>query len=218
MGWLKRILGRRRGKSGLQSQHPDMPDSAPKVPKSKLASPSHPVDLLLSKPDMGDSDKLLFGASRAKQGIRFVRKYTEPGKSGHTNTYEIYVAQTAAAARAFLLGKKVKKALYYLVVETPDGNWGLDINGLYLERMLPWQCDLASAQIDGVALSKMPPIEDLANVAAGRRDNFVHEVECGTCRETWHDALRYQNRTIVKCPRCGFLNCIDTSNFIAIEI
>lgn len=70
--------------------------------------------------------------------VKFVRKYsekkTEPltGATGVLH-YEIYKARTAEAARTFLEGKVVNERLHYLVVETPEGNWGRDINGIYRE-------------------------------------------------------------------------------------
>ena len=172
----------------------------------------------VSPPDTTGADRPLFASRKADPGVRFVRKYTEPGKLGHTNTYEIYAAENSAAAREFLLSKKVEKQMYYMAVETPDGNWGLDIDGLYHERLMAWQKDLASAQIDGYALDKMPRGEDLKNAALGHRDNFVHEVMCGACGEIWPDALRYQNRTVVRCPKCGLLNSIDTSRFHSVIV
>jgi len=169
------------------------------------------------KPAPGASDQPLFAPRKADLDVRFIRKYTETGKLGHTNTYEIYTAETSAAARDFLLSRKIEKQLYYLAVETPEGNWGLDIDGLYHERLMAWQKDLSSAQIEGIALPKMPKGEDLKSAALGHRDNFVHEVMCGACGETWLDALRYQNRTVVRCPKCGILNSVDTSQFIAVH-
>lgn len=48
-------------------------------------------------------------------------------------TYEVYRAKTAQQAREFLEGKTVTEKLYYVVVETPEGNWGKDIKGMYKE-------------------------------------------------------------------------------------
>ena len=70
--------------------------------------------------------------------VKFVRKYdetrTEPmtGVTGVLH-YEIYKAPTGEAARAFLEGKTVSERLHYLVVETPEGDWGKDITGIYKE-------------------------------------------------------------------------------------
>ena len=49
------------------------------------------------------------------------------------NTYEIYKAQSKSSALEFLKQKPVNKPLYYIIVETPEGNWGKDIEGIYQE-------------------------------------------------------------------------------------
>jgi len=49
------------------------------------------------------------------------------------HTYETYKAGSKEDALAFLKTKFVDKKLYYIVVETPDGNWGRDIQGIYQE-------------------------------------------------------------------------------------
>lgn len=46
-------------------------------------------------------------------------------------TYEVYRAESKADALAFLKGKTVTKELYYIEVETPEGNFGRDVNGVY---------------------------------------------------------------------------------------
>jgi hypothetical protein len=48
-------------------------------------------------------------------------------------TYELYSADSGQEARSFLDTKSVFRQLYYVVVETPEGNWGKDINGMYKE-------------------------------------------------------------------------------------
>ena len=69
-------------------------------------------------------------------GVKYVRTYTKPrmGASGPIEcTYEMHRAQTAQEAREFLATKTVTKRLFYVVVETPEGNWAKDIDGLYKE-------------------------------------------------------------------------------------
>lgn len=46
-------------------------------------------------------------------------------------TYEVYRANSKQEALAFLQSKKVTKKLYYIEVETPEGTFGRDINGIY---------------------------------------------------------------------------------------
>ena len=73
-----------------------------------------------------------------RRRVRFVRKYSETKTVPQTGqpgivTYEVYKAHSAQDAREFLDGKSVAERLYYIVVESPEGNWGKDIEGLYKE-------------------------------------------------------------------------------------
>lgn len=60
--------------------------------------------------------------------VRFKEKY----KKGNY-TYEIYQANSRADAQAFLGDKVVNEKWYYIVVETPEGNFGRDKMGMYEE-------------------------------------------------------------------------------------
>ena len=67
--------------------------------------------------------------------MKIKRQVKKVGVSyNHPHTYEVYRAPSKEAALAFLNTKKVTKKLYYIVVETPEGNWGLDITGIYQEK------------------------------------------------------------------------------------
>lgn len=46
-------------------------------------------------------------------------------------TYEVYRAMNRQQALAFLKSKVVSEKLYYIEVETPERNFGRDINGMY---------------------------------------------------------------------------------------
>jgi hypothetical protein len=59
-------------------------------------------------------------------------KYSSTIVNG-ANTYEVYKAPSKAVALEYLKTKSVTKPLYYVIVETPEGNWGKDINGIYQE-------------------------------------------------------------------------------------
>lgn len=153
-------------------------------------------------------------SSAAPQTPKFLRKEQNGGA-----TYEVYKAAEAESARAFLLTKRVDKPAYYIVVETSEGNWGLDVKGLYLERLLPWQTELNSAQVDGsipnlVGFSQF----GLQMAARGINDNFVAEVQCGRCQRKWQDAVRYQKLTVVRCPGCKTLNKIDTGHISCVFV
>ncbi len=81
----------------------------------------------------------MFGFSRrrwkAPGGEMVVRKevYTKTGISGALSTYEIWTAPSEESAKAYLNTRDIAKPLYYLVVETPRGNWGKDKMGVYRE-------------------------------------------------------------------------------------
>lgn len=49
------------------------------------------------------------------------------------NTYVIYKGPDAVSAKVFLQTKPVTQRLYYIIVETPEGNYGRDISGMYKE-------------------------------------------------------------------------------------
>ncbi|MBP3210782.1 MAG: DUF805 domain-containing protein [Oscillospiraceae bacterium] len=59
-------------------------------------------------------------------------KETVRGNDG-ISTYEVYTAPDKASAMAYLKTRTVSQRLYYIVVETPEGNFGRDINGFYQE-------------------------------------------------------------------------------------
>lgn len=52
---------------------------------------------------------------------------------GSILTYQIYQGPDAAAAQTFLEQNPVTKSFYYIIVETPEGTYGRDIQGIYKE-------------------------------------------------------------------------------------
>ena len=54
-------------------------------------------------------------------------------KMGKTFVYRIYQAPDAASAKAYLEQNPVHQQLYYVIVETPEGNYCRDIDGMYKE-------------------------------------------------------------------------------------
>jgi ssDNA-binding Zn-finger/Zn-ribbon topoisomerase 1 len=159
------------------------------------------LDRLFGKKSKGGG-----AASSGPAQPKFVRK-EQKGNS----TYEIYKGTTAEAARAFLATKRVDKPVYYILVETPEGNWGIDVKGIYLENLLPWQRDIGAAQCDG-QLASFPDMFGLQMAAKGYNDNFIVQVKCGKCEHEWSDGVQYQKLTVVRCPSCRTLNKIDSSN------
>ena len=63
-----------------------------------------------------------------KSNVKFLQKYSKNGF-----TYECYEANSKADAMMFLGDKVVTEALYYICVDTPEGNFGRDKNGIYEE-------------------------------------------------------------------------------------
>ena len=146
------------------------------------------------------------------QQPKFVRK-----EQSQDSTYEIYKGKDAESAKEFLMKKRVDERQYYIVVETPEGNWGMDVKGLYLERLLPFQKNVDSAKCSGT-ICCMPDMFALQMAARGINDNFIATVECGQCSHQWQDGFRYQNVTVVKCPKCKTLNKADSGNFTVVLI
>lgn len=64
--------------------------------------------------------------------VTFVREERKQ-QAGYTLTYQIYKGPDAASASAFLQEHPVTKQFYYIMVETPEGNYGRDIDGIYKE-------------------------------------------------------------------------------------
>lgn len=80
-------------------------------------------------------DKEIIIESRTKKvatdAVEFVGTTNQQSAHGENFTYEVYRATTKAEAEVFLSGKQVSKKLYYIEVETPEGTWGKDIDGMY---------------------------------------------------------------------------------------
>lgn len=64
--------------------------------------------------------------------VAFVREDRKQ-QHGATMTYRIHKGPDAASAKAFLQENPVTKKLYYIVVETPEGSYCRDIDGIYKE-------------------------------------------------------------------------------------
>jgi hypothetical protein len=64
--------------------------------------------------------------------VRFVREDRNQ-RLGIASVYRVHEARDAATAKAFLQRTSVTRPNYYVVVETPDGNYCRDIQGIYRE-------------------------------------------------------------------------------------
>lgn len=142
----------------------------------------------------------------------FFRKVTRGN-----NTYELYKWNDPETARQWLLSKNVTEPLYYIQVETDHGIWGIDKEGLFLTNILPWQTNLALAKHEG-EITGLPNIFNLSMAAQEVADNFVIEVQCGNkdCGYRWMDGIRYQEKTVVRCPGCREFTLIDSSYIRAV--
>jgi HEAT repeat protein len=129
------------------------------------------------------------------------------------NTYEVYTVNGAEPARKFLLTKNVDKPLYYITIKTTQGIWGLDKEGLYLVKLLPWQIDLEKSECEG-SIQEKPTRFSVTLAANGNSDNFICKIKCGNCEYNWFDGIRYQNHTIVRCPKCKKYNKVDSRHII----
>ena len=61
-----------------------------------------------------------------------------PRPDGGKDEYEVYFAPTAALAKQRLGALPVTKPHYYIVIETPEGNFGRDVMGEY-EPSINWR-------------------------------------------------------------------------------
>lgn len=167
---------------------------------------------------MGFFEKLF--KKKDTQEIQTQKKFAQPNFIGKrktpSGTYEVYRAGNAESAKDFLKSKKVDENKYYIKVETPEGNWGVDIDGLYLEKLLSYQLNINAAEHEG-EVHGIPDNVGLQYAAEGISDNFLVEIECGGCKHHWVDGLRYQNFTVVRCPGCNGLNKVDSSNIHSVS-
>jgi HEAT repeat protein len=126
-------------------------------------------------------------------------------------SYRQYVAGDAGSARAFLAKRKPDYELEYITVETPEGIWGKDIEGLYLVRLLLWQRDLRLADCQGTIVIDREREGDFRFnlVAQEDIDNVLVELRCGQCGASWSDGVDYQGETVVRCPECRTYNLVS---------
>lgn len=70
--------------------------------------------------------------SKKSGQVVFVRE-DKQNRMGVNFTYKIHKGPNAAAAKEFLANQPVNKQFLYYVVETPEGNYCKDIQGMYKE-------------------------------------------------------------------------------------
>jgi len=71
----------------------------------------------------------IFSANKQEENVKLKEKMVKEGC-----TYEVYTANNENEAISFLRKRPVTKRLYYIVVETPVGNWGMDTDGIFREK------------------------------------------------------------------------------------
>ncbi|MET8649877.1 hypothetical protein [Nocardia aurea] len=139
-------------------------------------------------------------------------------KTTATARYIIFRAHDADRAKRFLLDDLiVDKRLTYFIVETPEGNWGTDIDGLFLENLLPWQRDVDAAEYTAPIItvpSVGNPSGGFISASKGTVDNYTVELECGRCQTHWWDGIRYRDLTAVRCPACRSRNRVDSHDYV----
>jgi len=67
---------------------------------------------------------------KAPTSVTFVRE-EHPSIGGRTATKKIYTAPSKASALVFLQGQTVSKPFTYIEVDTPEGRFGKDMDGIY---------------------------------------------------------------------------------------
>lgn len=80
------------------------------------------------KPESQPAPPKVAPALVSATAVKFVR---EDHKGMHT--YRVHTAPNKAAAMAFLQDNSVTRNYVYLIVETPEGIFGRDVNGIYEE-------------------------------------------------------------------------------------
>lgn len=133
-------------------------------------------------------------------------------KTQNQYTYEYYRASCSEEARYFLDQTYITLPLYYVMVETPEGKWGRDKDGIFLERLCDFQRNLSLAQCEAKTALFPQRMEDVQMAANKITDNFLLSVTCGSCGYEWTDGVAYRSKIVVKCPECGKYNLADTEN------
>ncbi|MEV6286690.1 hypothetical protein [Kribbella sp. NPDC051770] len=110
-------LGREPAEQVLQTLLASAPDDDAHVRLQAL------IDEHVVLPDSVQADSSLV--------LEFIEKVQRRGGDGQVATYEAYRAADRGQALAYLKAHPVAEEFYYLEVETPQGTFGRDINGIY---------------------------------------------------------------------------------------
>jgi len=129
-------------------------------------------------------------------------------------TWDLYAATDSDSAQAFLGRQPVLNSFWCIFVRTPEGNWGRDDKGLFLEHLSNWQKDISLAECHARIVDDPRDLRDVGRAARGERDNFLAVIECPRCHRKWTDGIRYQERTAVRCSKCRTIAFVDSKDIV----
>ena len=84
-----------------------------------------------AKRDVYEAAKVTSQEKAESGQVHLVEKKQLPGQLFGHDTYEVYQADAADDAKAFLNGRNIVEQQYYVIVETPAGIFGKDKSGFY---------------------------------------------------------------------------------------
>lgn len=87
-----------------------------------------------STPKSKESGDVVFIQERVDRTTNYAMGLYDGPERVIESTYRIYRGTNAKTAQEFLSEHPVQKQGFYTIVETPEGNYGRDINGIYQER------------------------------------------------------------------------------------
>lgn len=89
-------------------------------------------------PNQDESNTIVFVQETKKQSrvmmVQMVQGQVQTQRAPDITTYRVYRGASKKAAYDFLTKNIVNQRLFHLVIETPEGNFCRDINGIYKER------------------------------------------------------------------------------------
>lgn len=84
-------------------------------------------------PDEQNEPQTKESTESAAEDVAFVKNTQKELAPGVVATYVSYKASSESTAKEFLAGQTILQPLYYIVVDTPQGSWGKDCDGIYKE-------------------------------------------------------------------------------------
>ena len=96
-----------------------------------------------AKEKLSNAGGIVFSSQRPKEGNSIIKesnvkikiekvKFVRDEQRGK-NKYKIYSGQSKKSAMEFLQKNPVTESFYYIIIETPEGNYARDIMGIYRE-------------------------------------------------------------------------------------